>query len=120
MEIGWRRRRSKILVPHLKGLVKPVTPCVYTQNAQFCFGGAFSLGPQEGKICVATSDSVPLLPPPPPREGRGYVATSDLQHTGTLLSFTLIVPQLPQDTAFGEPLLSSDVLAFHAHAELAN
>ena len=24
----------EILVPHLKGLVKPVTPCVYPQNAE--------------------------------------------------------------------------------------
>ena len=45
-EIGWRHRRRKILVPHLKGLVKPVTPCVYAQNARF-FWGAFSLAPKK-------------------------------------------------------------------------
>ena len=49
-------------MPHLKGLVKPVTPGVYPQNDPLL--GAFSLGPQEGRICVATSDSVPLLGTP--------------------------------------------------------
>ena len=35
-EIGLCHRRRKNLVPHLKRLVKPVTPCVYTQtNAPF-------------------------------------------------------------------------------------
>ena len=58
-EIGWRNRRRKFLVPHLKALVKQFTPCVYTQNAQFL--GAIFLGPQEGRICVATSDFVPLF-----------------------------------------------------------
>ena len=37
-EIGWCHRHWKILVPHLKGLEKAITPCVYTQNAQFFFG----------------------------------------------------------------------------------
>ena len=43
-------------MPHLKGLVKQVTPCVY---AWFCLG--ILPAPQEGRICVATSDFVALL-----------------------------------------------------------
>ena len=58
-KFGWRHKHHNILVPHLMGLVKPVTPCVYTQNANF-FGGIF-FGPQEGRICAATSFSIPLL-----------------------------------------------------------
>ena len=63
---------GNFLVPHLKGLVEPVTPCVYTKCSVFFL--AFSLGPQDGTICVATSDFVPMLGTP---EGRGYVATTD-------------------------------------------
>ena len=49
-------------MPQLKGLVKLVIPCAYTKNAQF-FGGIFS-SPQEGRICAAISDVVPLLGTP--------------------------------------------------------
>ena len=34
-EIGLRSRRQNILEPYLQGLVKPVTPHVYTQTFNF-------------------------------------------------------------------------------------
>ena len=37
-EIAWHRKRQKLLVPRLKGLGEPVTPCVETQNAQVFLG----------------------------------------------------------------------------------
>ena len=54
------RRCQKILVPHLKGLVKQVAPCVYIQKKCSVFLGIFP-GPQEGRVCAAFSDFVPLL-----------------------------------------------------------
>ena len=49
-EIRWRRRCRKIVVPCLKGLGEPVTPCVYTQNAQL-FLGIFSGPPRRRGLC---------------------------------------------------------------------
>ena len=45
-----------MLVPHLKGLGEPVTHVLILKMLSFF--SAFSLGPQEGRICVATSDFV--------------------------------------------------------------
>ena len=46
-EIHWHHRRQKILVPHLKGPGKPITPCVSTQHAQL-FVAIFSGPPRRG------------------------------------------------------------------------
>ena len=62
-EIGWCRRRRKILVPHLKGLGETVNHVFILKMLNFFW--AFSLGPQESRICAATSDFVatPIFPP---------------------------------------------------------
>ena len=60
-EVSGRRRCRKTLVPHLKGLVKPATPCVYTQNAE-CFFYHFLWAPKGSYVAI--SDVIPLLRTP--------------------------------------------------------
>ena len=58
---------------HLKGLVKPVTPCVYTPSAEFFFDH-FRWAPKMAGVVSPFLISSPCWDP---REGRGYVAISD-------------------------------------------
>ena len=54
---GLRYRHRRILLPHLNGLFKLVTPCVCTQHAPVL--GAFSLAPKMARFVK------PLLIPCP-------------------------------------------------------
>ena len=56
VEIGWCRRRRKILVPRFPGLGEAVTHVFILKMLSFFL--AFSPGPKEGRICATTSDFV--------------------------------------------------------------